>query len=178
MALRRSLGRGAGHAAARRLTRWFDIPWTVSGLTTTNSAILVASFTAAELALRPFTIVRCRGILKISSDQSAASESARASMGLAVVSDQAIAIGITAVPTPETDRASDLWFVYESIVSDFLFADATGFTEPTGTLLRWDSKAMRKVEEGQDVALVVENTGISANGAFIEVAGRMLIKLH
>ena len=178
MARHRGSRRGGGFAAASRQTRWLDIPWTVSVLSTTSSAVLALTLTAAELALRPFTIVRTRGILHVTSDQFVAAETARISLGLAVVSDQAVAIGVTAVPTPETDRASDLWFVYESLGSSFVIASNSGFTEPTGRLLHWDSKAMRKVEEGQDVAVVLENSALSSNGSITEVAGRMLIKLH
>ena len=40
-----------------------------------------------------------------------------------------------------------------------------------------DSKAMRKVDIGQDIALVVE-AGIGGNGCVVETVGRMLVKLH
>ena len=102
------------HATQKRLTNWLFIDWSVTNLTTTSSAALVASLNATALALRPFTIVRTRGTLAVYSDQVIASETARSAMGLAVVSDQAAAVGITAVPTPITDQDSDLFFVYET----------------------------------------------------------------
>jgi len=40
-----------------------------------------------------------------------------------------------------------------------------------------DSKAMRKVEEGQDVAMVIENSAVSS-GTTVYKHGRLLIKLH
>ena len=49
----------------------------------------------------------------VESDQSAATELFIGNLGLAVVSDQATAVGVTAVPTPATDRGSDLWFLIE-----------------------------------------------------------------
>ena len=54
---------------------------------------------AIGLALRPFTLIRVRGIFTIASDQSAATETQVGALGVAVVSEQAASIGVTAVPT-------------------------------------------------------------------------------
>ena len=164
------------HASQRRLTDWFDIPWTITDLVSTSSSALIGSLNAAALAMRPFTVVRTRGTLAVYSNQVIASETARASMGLAVVSDEATAVGITAVPTPEVNKNSDLFFVYETGFEDFVF-NVNGKTS-TGLLHRWDSKAMRKVNADQDVVITIQNSALSANGALVEVQGRMLVKLH
>ena len=164
------------HASQRRLTQWLSLPWTVTNLTTTSSAAIILSLDSVGLALRPFTIVRTRGTLAVYSDQVIASETARSSLGFAVVSDQATAIGITAVPTPETDKESDLFFVYETGFQDFIFNVAGAVADTP--LLKFDSKAMRKVNADQDVVVVIENSDLSANGALVEVQGRMLVKLH
>jgi hypothetical protein len=50
--------------------------------------------------------------MAISSDQFAQSESQIGAIGLAVVTDQAVGIGVTAVPTPITDLSSDSWFLH------------------------------------------------------------------
>ena len=164
------------HATQRRLTDWFDIPWTVTDLTSTSSAALIGTLNAAALAMRPFTIVRTRGTLAVYSNQVIASETARASLALAVVSDEASAVGITAVPTPELNKNSDLFFVYETGFQDFIF-NVNG-AQTSAFFQKWDSKAMRKVNADQDVAVVIENSALSANGALVEVQGRMLVKLH
>ena len=91
-----------------------------------------------------------------------------------MVSDQAVAIGVTAVPTPDTDRGSDLWYVFEEIFGEFVFISGVG-TQERGQLHRFDSKAMRKVEDGQDIITVAESPNTSAK---IQVAVRCLIKLH
>ncbi len=44
-----------------------------------------------------------------------------------------------------------------------------------GIFKEFDSKAMRKVEEGQDIVQVVEN---EINGCTVTISGRMLLKLH
>jgi len=171
---RRSFGRRVG---VRRETLWVALASTLTTLAS-GTPVLLTGLSAATLALRPFTIIRNRGVMHLASDQISASESYMAHMGCAVVSDQALAIGVTAVPTPVTDRDSDLWFLYESLVSRELFGDATGFNDGAGVAKEYDSKGMRKVEEGQDLAFVLENEGAPFSGCNISKVGRMLIKLH
>ena len=155
---------------------WLSIAPTTTTITAAGTSVLFTGFSAGALALRPFTIVRTRGTLAIRSDQAVATEVFQASLGLAVVSDQAIAIGVTAVPSPETDRDSDLWFVYETLEGFFVLSSAIGIYEAQ-IRKEFDSRAMRKVEDGQDVATVLETSSISA-GCVILKAGRMLLKLH
>jgi len=159
-----------------RETRWLSLGTSGTNLSTANSAAIFATLSTIELALRPFTIVRTRGVWRIITDQQIASELTETSLGACVVSDQAAAIGITAIPTPETDKESDLWFMYETTLGGFQFGTAVGFTNNYNQTT-FDSKAMRKVEDGQDVAIVLENTADSA-GVNVHVSGRMLIKLH
>jgi len=132
------------------------------------------SLNAAALALRPFTIVRTRMELQLRSDQAAAIEFQRASFGLAVVSDQAVAVGVTAVPTPFTDMGSDLWFVHQNLWGDE--SNLTDRTRPS-TYVTIDSKAMRKVDIGQDIVVVAE-FGTGGGGAILGAAGRMLVKVN
>ena len=164
------------HGVMRRETSWFSVSASGTSLAGASTAVLASSLNAAGLALRPFTIVRTRGYMHVSSDQQAASENYSVALGYAVVSDQAVAIGVTAVPTPTTDRGSDLWYVYEEIYGRVAFSDATGIRE-VGHGREFDSKAMRKVEVGQDVISVVETT-VASSGALITEGGRYLVKLH
>ena len=162
----------------RRETLWIDDPVVESTLAGAPTATLISSGSAALLALRPFTVVRVRGILHCGSDSVANSERWGVAMGMCVVSDQAVAIGVTAVPTPITDQSSDLWFVYEMLFGRILIGSGAGTGVPTGagSLFKdYDSKAMRKVEEGQDLITVVEN---SINGVIVVHSARILLKLH
>ena len=161
-----------------RETIWFGGTAFRNAVATTGVA-LVQSLNAAALALRPFTIVRTRGILWVSSDQEAATEDYGASYGEAVVSDQANSVGVTAVPTPTTESASDLWFVYEFLLGRFAFGSTASFADVgNGRII--DSKAMRKVEDGQDIVAVVEGpgAGITSTGTQIMGFTRKLVKLH
>jgi len=159
-----------------RETRWLDIPAAITTLAAASTASVTHVLTAEELALRPFTIIRTRGFLHTQSDQSAASENFHVALGVAVVSDQASAIGVTAVPTPFTDQESDLWLVYEMLLASFLFGDATGFIQLANGRT-YDSKGARKVEDGQDVNVILE-TSAASSGAIVQHSARMLIKLH
>ena len=160
----------------RRANTWFGDTSSENTLAAINTSVLLRSLNATALALRPFTIVRSRGIILCRSDQTAAAETGDLGYGLAVVSDQAVAIGVTAVPTPTTDDTSDLWFVYERMLHRYQALDATGFGE-VGVLRVVDSKAMRKVEPGQDVVQVAE-TGPIGGGQTVSSYVRLLIKLH
>ena len=174
MAFRHSrVSRGGGQ---RRTTSWLDIPLSCVNVAG-GGATIFSSLTTAELAKRPFTIVRTHLEVKFGSDQVAASETQEGAIGICVVSEQASAIGITAVPTPDTDLSSDLWLLNQVMFSEILFADATGFQDTTGVRYSIDSKAMRKVNDDQDIIVVMELTGASFGATFC-VGGRMLIKEH
>ena len=172
----RQFTRGRGRAGSPRLTVWAGLPAVEVTLAAANSSALIISLGAAGLALRPFTIIRTRGIFFARSDQTAALENYGVAFGGAVVSDQASAIGVTAVPTPDTDRDSDLFFLYEEIAGTFGFISGTGARD-IGHLRSFDSKAMRKVEEGQDIVFTLENTSVSL-GSLSRISGRVLLKLH
>jgi len=172
---RRDFRRGAAAIRAKRETLWaadttFEV--TLAGAPT---AVLALSLSAATLALRPFTVVRTRGFLHCQSDQAAAPETFGVGLGMAVVSDQAVAIGVTAVPTPVTDKQSDLWYVYESLFGATIGNAFVGNMANRGVQKEIDSKAMRRVEEGQDLIVVVEN---EIAGCVVTYTGRFLIKLH
>jgi len=157
----------------RRATVWIgDVP----ALTTVaaNTAVLLTSLNAAALALRPFTIVRVRGVIQWGSDQEAASETPFGAYGETVVSDQASAIGVTAVPTPTTDANSDLFLYYQTLV--FALHVTPAGTGPGYQQYNLDGKAMRKVNDDQDLVTSVENN--SAVGATIVVSSRLLVKIH
>ncbi len=160
----------------RRETVWFEFGIQVISIDTSGVA-LASSLNAAALSLRPFTIIRSRFEVLLFSDQKAASETQAAGLGFAVVSDQAVAIGVTAVPTPLTDLGSDLWFVLQLMMARFELVSAVGVDGNVGQHYTIDSKAMRKVDVGQDLVETIEVSSASG-GTTIVTGGRMLIKLH
>ncbi len=159
----------------RRETRWLDVPRTDTTVAASATAVITNTMSADELSVRPFTLLRAVGSWLVRSDQSAATEIFQGNVGACVVSDQAVAIGVTAVPTPATDLASDLWFFHRMWPGsvDLIGTSWSATHDPQP----YESKAMRKVEDGQDIVYVVE-AGIGDQGCIISHAGRLLIKLH
>ena len=147
----------------------------------TNTAIpsggktLVLTLNVGGLALRPFTIVRTRVHVKYSSDQLSASETPQANLGAIVVSDQAVAGGQASIPGPTTNPDAP-FYVYEGMIDEFLLATAVGFNGNEGYTFDIDSKAMRKVGNNEDIAVIVEQG--ATLGANLAMNGRFLIKLH
>jgi len=163
----------------RRETLWLGDTGAVTTLAAVNSVVLLSSLNAGALALRPFTVVRTRGTLSVRSDQAGASEAYGAAFGMAVVSDQAAAAGVASVPTPVLDSDSDLWYVYEMLLATIQLGTAVAFGAGAGVQRIIDSKAMRKVEDGQDLVQVIEGAGgAAAGGCVIQTFVRTLIKLH
>ena len=163
-------------AGQRRKTKWFQGLESAAFTNIAANSLVFQQGLSGTLNDAPFTAVRTRGILAVGSDQEAADEFQHVMFGQAVISDQAVAIGVTAMPTPRTDSGSDLFFVFEFIANDFRFGDATGFV--TGVQERViDSRAMRKVEDGQDVISVIE-AGVVGQGSSVQTFTRLLVKLH
>ncbi len=103
-----------GGSVQRRKTVWIGIGPTRTSFSGPSVTVLFLGLNATALALRPFTVVRVRGLWHVSSDQEVADEVQHIAMGFAVVSDQAIAAGVASVPTPFAEAASDLWFSYDA----------------------------------------------------------------
>ena len=160
----------------RRETDWFSVDTGSFNIGAASTATLFASLSASALAARPFTIVRTRLTWFCHSDQSIATEVWGGAIAMAVVSDQASASGVAAIPTPITDQFSDLFYVYDEQYGEFTFKTGVGMEE-IGRVVKIDSKAMRKVNADQDVVLVGETPSFCPSMDSI-IGGRMLIKLH
>ena len=163
--------------STKRVTVWVGLTFGGNKVAVSPaSAVLLATANAALLALRPFIIIRTRGVLWVGSDQVAATEEPQGAVGSVVVSDIAAVLGITALPDP-IGEADGNWMFYENFVAPLEFADGTGFVSPSGWQHKFDSKAMRKVGIDEDVAYVVANNS-GADGMEVIMIGRVLFKLH
>ena len=167
-------GRARGRLAPRRSTQWIaSTAETAVSTLAAASVVLDQSFAFAE----PATVIRIRGQLWIRSDTLSASEEPFGAIGMAVVTDQALAIGVTAVPTPITDQSSDNWFLWQPFAQSIAFLDATGMNFNRFAQFELESKAMRKVDDGKAVVVVLENAS-AAHGMVYLMEFRMLVKLH
>jgi len=130
---------------------------------------------ATELGKLPFTVTRTIGMLTVKSDQVAGLELAFGALGACVVSERANTTGITALPDPVTEVNADFWFLYQPWA---LVATSNALTRLDGTMqYSFDSRAQRKVEEGEQLIGIIANAS-SVHGANFYLSLRMLIKLH
>jgi len=175
---RRFVSHARGRDSNRRQTLWIGGPaQTAKAALAASTSQLYGVLNAAALALRPFTVVRVQGSLFVLSDQVTASEQPFGAVGISVVTDQASAIGITAVPTPMTDLGSDSFFLHRAFGVDFQStAASTAAANVNGWEFETTSKAMRKVPDGFDLAITIENAAVI--GMDFIWTFRMLVKLH
>ncbi len=97
----------------------------------------------------------------MASDQGGALEAQLGAWGLVVVSDLALAAGVASIPGPVTDASDDGWFVWEPLLNRM---QSASLLEPR--IFEFDSKAMRRVEEGSGIAVVVENASAATGLIF------------
>ncbi len=160
----------------RRSTEWFaSADVTAVATLAAGSKVLDQSLTTAELAKLPFTVVRVRGEVLVISDQIAGAEEQLLGIGFGVFSDTAVAAGVASLPDPITNESDDLWFVHKFVFNTIL--GTSNIQGNIGGVQMFDSKAMRKVEEGSDIAVVLAN-GSASFGLEFWLKFRLLVKLH
>ena len=162
----------AGRRSPGRLTEWLpSANITIFTQLGGGTFILDQTLTTAEKAKLPFTVTRTVGTIWVASDQFAAPELPFGAMGMMVVSDKASATGATAVPDPITEEGSDEWFTYQSFLG---YADAANGAPYTG--YHFDSRAQRRVVDGEDIAVVVANARAGQDLRYV-LKFRLLVKL-
>ncbi len=160
----------------RREMIWISFP-AATRTVALGTAILHRVLSTTALGLRPFTIVRDRGWLKVRSDQAANTEQQWLAYAKIVVKETATTAGTGSLPSPLTEPNAD-YYVYEQISSSIEVVSAASVFE-SGFQMGFDSKAMRKVGDDDDIATILETpaTGIS-EGLIMTDGGRTLVKLH
>ena len=171
------MARRAGRGFVRGPRRAMD--WSASTVETSLTAMPASSVLLAQ-TFAPIvggeTAIRIRGLFSWITDQDAAEETQLGAVGIAVVTAQAVSVGITAVPTPNTDAAWGGWMWHSYFSSKVVVGDATGFQINGMNHIVIDSKAMRKVDEDERLVVVVENS--AAFGILIGNSIRILSKVH
>ena len=140
--------------------------------------LLVQSYSEAQLDAggeNPSTVVRVRGDLWIRSDQVVAVEEPFGALAMAVVTEQARAIGATAVPMPIADEPSSAFFMMQYWQAG-AYATTAGVDSPWSRY-SFDSKAQRKITNGDAIVVVMENAHTTHQASFI-LKFRILLKLH
>ncbi len=131
---------------------------------------------SATLLAHAATIVRVRGDALVMMDVGAADEGLTVGMGLIVGSDDQVAIGSTAFPSPSDDLDADwLWHSFFSLRSiTGSQSDADGGQVARAVI---DSKAMRKVKANDNLVAMADSS-IAAGSPTFDASGAFRILLQ
>ncbi len=156
--------------ARRRGGRGLDYDWVSTGGSNSaiDLAVGVAALGSGSIDINSAaTIMRTRGLVAIQLDATAVDERALIAVGIIVVSDNALAAGTASVPAPFTDSSDDwLWYDFMWVSSGAEGAVVSDFLAQRTVI---DSKAMRKVKAGENLALVVEVVVASDQGGSFDL---------
>jgi len=139
-----------------------------------SSKVLIGGFTLSNTNIDE-TILRTRG-RAMASPVTTTSNGIFGAWGMCVVTDLAVAAGAASIPGPITDREDDLWYVWQPIVHRVTGITAVGTDFNAAQFMDFDSKAMRRVQEGQQIVIMVENASASTTFRF-SLVFRMLSML-
>ena len=163
----------------RRLVQW-ELGPGGDDIATLDRLDFTASGTSilgtGAIATEPITVVRTRGFISFQLTASAAAlDGYNIAYGVGVVTADAFAIGVTAVPNPFDDIEWAGWLVHGMTA---LHSVTATVDENDMLLIEFDSKAQRKVGVNEVVFLAIQvgETGTAVMSA--RGASRMLIKLH
>ncbi len=160
----------------RRATEWIgSADSTAVSSLAAGAGVLNQSF---AFSAEPATVVRTRGSLWVASDQVAATEEPFGALGFIVVRDAAFSAGVASIPTPITEEGDDGWFLWQAFLASFQAGGGT-YTGDVNQYVRYDfdSKAQRKVQDGDTVVVMLENASSTAGLSYF-IKFRMLVKLH
>jgi len=133
-----------------------------------NTKVILGSFTLSTDFDE--TVTRTRGAICVRSDQLIAVENYAGVIGMIVVSEDAFATGIGAIPGPSSDSSNDGWFFWQVLSGVFDLAGGNG----GGNLHPLDSKGQRIVRSGSRIVVVVEG-GQTAGAVGFNISGYLRI---
>jgi len=166
---RQHFTRSRANAPQRRLTQWIGPALQNYQTVATAGATVIASVPFNEKT----TIVRTRGHCSVIPTVVTADLNIIGAVGFGIVSSEALAIGVTAIPEPFTDADWSGWFVWRSYSYRLEVVSEIG-----EHFIEWDfevdSKAMRKVGPNESAVIVAESF---AGEYQISCPWRMLVKL-
>ena len=136
-----------------------------------GTKVLLATFVLSNVGIGE-VVRRTRGQVLVLSDQASVVEQQNGAFGMVVVTDLAAAAGAASIPGPVTDANDDGWFVWVPTLqaTGGLIGGAPSVGVPQWPHL-FDSKAMRRVEEGFVIAVMFE--GLS-QGSTVGFAASLL----
>ena len=159
--------------APARQTVWIGPADQPQAAVASNTSVVVASFDASAAGFDKATLVRTRGVFLHRPSAYSVDLAYQGAFGIGIVSDDAFAIGTTAIPGPFTDSDWGGWFVWRSF--GYFLENGSNIGLLRGhESLEIDSKAMRKIGPNETMVVMCE----SQAGAFSIWDGtRHLLKL-
>jgi len=145
-------------ARSRRITLW-EIGFGGTQTTLTANGKIAVQGLAGIGGGGLMTLIRQRGELVVSASFSTLGDSASLAAGIILVTDDAFAIGTTAIPGPISDAANEgwIWHQFCSINSRGVIVAAASGAQSYNFRFAIDSKAMRRWDlEEQTLTLVFE----------------------
>ena len=173
---RRFQQRSFGRSTSRANRGWVGIVDAAVTIIPAASKVLVAAFVLDNQGIDE-TVLRVVGQISVFSDQLVGSEFQTGAVGMCVVTDTAIGLGITALPDPVTDVSDDLWLWYQGISQRFTFLTSAGFDARGATQYSFDNKAKRIVHTGSSLAVVAANAS-ATEGFSVGLNFRMLTQVR
>jgi len=152
--------RGFQPRSQRRKTAWGFGPDSTGQTISTSGKVFLSSFVSL-VGQQEATIVRIRGYLELLLITSDAAEGGfQGGFGIALTTAEAVAAGVAAVPGPVTDAEWDGWIVHRFFSIHTVTATIADGVNARGVRfgVDIDSKAMRKMNDGQSLFAVLEST--------------------
>ncbi len=157
------------NSRSARLTEWGGLADQGFVAVASTGATIVSSIAFED----PGTLIRSRGSIGVHPTDFTADGNVVGAFGAGIVSFEAAAIGVTAVPHPYRDSDWGGWMIWESYQFRLEHDSNIGKFMPT-IRIPIDSKAMRKVGPNEVIVFVAE----SQEGAYqINETVRLLLKL-
>ena len=153
---------------------------TIGSLSATGKAVVGAGL---ALAVEDHaTLVRTRGHLALQlAAATAAGDGFIGAFGVGIVTDEAFAAGIAAIPGPLTAPDWEGWFVHQlfALRSINIMAASNNAIQDASSILHYeiDSKAMRKFSQGQTMVAVVDVVELGTAAMEVTWDSRALFKL-
>ncbi len=161
--------------SARRSTSWSGSVEEVDGSLSSSATSLWSL--AGIPSVEGLTIIRTRGVCGLTLlSATAAGDGFFGAIGIGITTDEAIAVGVTAVPGPITDDSWDGWLYHQYFDLRSTTATIADGTNISRVVIEIDSKAMRKFPVGMTVFGSTEVVESGTATLEIQAATRMLFK--
>jgi len=168
-------GRRSSSVPAKRQKSWELGPGQL-GVQTAISTSSQSVFTAGSAATQDgLTLLRLRGQLTLTMSVAASAlVGFSGAFGIGIVTAQAFAVGISAIPTPIIEQDWDGWLYWSAFA---LFASSGVGNERLVLDEPVDTKAMRKMREGDTIYAAIEVQEVSTAVMTPHFDSRILIAL-